>query len=121
MKFVIFKSYGPNYIPKEFFEKHEIPYVTKYGDMALPVDGCVVKRTDERLIMFVEEKFKEYINSELSSKETVKALLESKRICYIQGGLEIVELPKGTKYRICDYDGSEYVETENEIEWLVAD
>lgn len=34
--------------------------------------------------------------------------------------LEIVELEPGTRYRIQEYDGAEWVETEADIEWSVA-
>jgi hypothetical protein len=32
----------------------------------------------------------------------------------------IVDLKPGTKYRITEYDGSEWIETEDDIEWSVA-
>lgn len=34
--------------------------------------------------------------------------------------LTIEELPKGTLYRICEYDGYEYIETSDSIAWKVA-
>lgn len=34
--------------------------------------------------------------------------------------LRIIDLPEGTKYRITEYDGSEFVETENSVQWKVA-
>lgn len=36
------------------------------------------------------------------------------------GCLSFKYLPKGTKYRIMDYDGAEYIETEKDIEWFVV-
>ena len=32
----------------------------------------------------------------------------------------IIDLKPGTKYRITEYDGSEWIETEDDIEWSVA-
>jgi hypothetical protein len=32
----------------------------------------------------------------------------------------IVELPKGTKYYIVEYDGFEHIETIDDIKWLTA-
>ena len=34
--------------------------------------------------------------------------------------LVIEDLPAGTKYRIQEYDGSEWIETESDIEWNIA-
>ena len=34
--------------------------------------------------------------------------------------LLVVELLPGTLYRICDYDGNEYIETADTIDWSVA-
>lgn len=34
--------------------------------------------------------------------------------------LEIVELEPGTRYRIREYDGSEHIERESDIQWSVA-
>jgi hypothetical protein len=34
--------------------------------------------------------------------------------------LTIKDLPPGTRYRIQEYDGSEWIETEADIEWLIA-
>lgn len=32
----------------------------------------------------------------------------------------IIEIPSGTAYRICEYDGAEYVEYRDEIDWEIA-
>lgn len=34
--------------------------------------------------------------------------------------LKIIDLPPGTKYRIQEYDGNEWVETEDGIDWRIA-
>jgi hypothetical protein len=33
---------------------------------------------------------------------------------------KVVDIPKGTKFKIREYDGSEYIETYKEKDWLVA-
>ena len=35
-------------------------------------------------------------------------------------GLEVVWIPQGTRFRVTEYDGSETLETEYDIEWEVA-
>jgi hypothetical protein len=35
--------------------------------------------------------------------------------------LEVVEIPRGAAYRIAEYDGAEYIEYRDEIEWLIAE
>jgi hypothetical protein len=34
--------------------------------------------------------------------------------------LVIEELPKGTRYRIDEYDGYEHIETESDVDWRIA-
>ena len=34
--------------------------------------------------------------------------------------LVVVDIPAGTRYRIREYDGREWIETEDEIDWRVA-
>ena len=62
--------------------------------------GWDIERTDPILVQVVEE-LGEAANSEYSD------------LC-------IRELEPGTKYRLQEYDGSEWIETEEEIEWSVA-
>lgn len=59
-----------------------------------------LSRTDPFLVQVVEEMGKA-VNTRYSA------------LC-------IREVPKGTRYRIEEYDGSEAVITEDEMEWLVA-
>ncbi len=63
--------------------------------------GCVdVQRNDPILVRVVEEL------GPLASN--------------YHANLVVREIPKGTKYRIQEYDGLERVETEDDIEWAVA-
>jgi hypothetical protein len=50
--------------------------------------------------------------------EVIKELGTNANAIYAQ--LEIVSLPIGTKYRICEYEGSEYIETIESIRWKIA-
>jgi hypothetical protein len=50
--------------------------------------------------------------------EVIKELGTNANAIYAQ--LEIVSLPVGTKYRICEYEGSEYIETIESIRWKIA-
>lgn len=35
--------------------------------------------------------------------------------------LVVIDIPKGTAYRIEEYDGFEYIECRDEIEWEIAE
>jgi hypothetical protein len=59
----------------------------------------VLKRTDPILIQLVKELGKE--------------------VNYLSK-LVIYKIPKGTKYRIVEYDGFECIETRDSIDWLTA-
>lgn len=59
-------------------------------------------RTDPRLIEYIEK-------------------FGSKAASGIFSHLKVVEIPKGTKYYISEYDGCESVVTEDDIKWEVAD
>jgi len=50
--------------------------------------------------------------------EVIKELGTNANALYAQ--LEIVSLPVGTKYRICEYDGIEHIETIDSINWNIA-
>jgi len=50
--------------------------------------------------------------------EVIKELGTNANALYAQ--LEIVSLPVGTKYRICEYEGSEHIETIESIIWKIA-
>lgn len=62
-----------------------------------------IERTDPALVQMIEE-----LGDEAADNYHPLA------------AFEIVTLPKGTKYRIQEYDGDEWVETENDIVWSIA-
>lgn len=33
---------------------------------------------------------------------------------------KVIDIPKGTKFKIREYDGSEYIETYNADDWMIA-
>lgn len=50
--------------------------------------------------------------------EVIKEL--GKKANGMYADLEIISLPIGTKYRICEYEGSEHIETIDSIRWKIA-
>ena len=50
--------------------------------------------------------------------QTVEELQDKAMDDYAQ--LEITDIPAGTKYRIREFDGLEWIETEDEIKWKIA-
>lgn len=67
-----------------------------------PVDDCDRFRHDSRLIEYIEKY------------GTEKASGDGSR-------LVVVEVPKGKKYIVVDYDGFEEVKTIDDFDWEVAD
>ena len=99
MKIVINNCYGGFSASENFFKEYGIPY-EKYGSTVMPATEINL-RTDPRLIEYIETH-------------------GSKMASGISAELIVVEIPKGTKYRITEYDGNEDIETENDIAWNVA-
>lgn len=101
MKIVINDSYGDFGISKHFFELYQIPYIEYYGS-AHATDPNFDGRKDPRLIDYIEN-----YGSDIASGPYSK--------------LKVVEIPKGTLYRITEYDGWESIEYNDSIGWEVAD
>ena len=99
MKIVINCCYGGFGVSENFLRAYNIPYTkTSYGSYYAEED---IGRTDPRLIEYIEAH-----GSEMASNSYSK--------------LVVVEIPKGTKYRITEYDGYEGIETENDLDWDIA-
>lgn len=106
MKVLLKTSYGPFSLRKEIFEKLDIPYHSislSYYEECLVPNKPISKTKMNKLIEWVEYLGTEYV--------------ADPNHCYLQ----VVDIPKGTAYRICDYDGSEYVEYRDEIDWKIAE
>lgn len=106
MKVLLKTSYGPFSLRKEIFEKLAIPYhniaLSFYEEWLVP-NKPISKTKTNKLIEWVEGFGSEYV--------------ANPKFCYF----EVVDIPKGTAYRICEYDGSEYVEYRDEIDWKIAE
>lgn len=99
MKIVINACYGGFGVSKEFLKAYNIPYTkTSYGTFYANES---VERTDPRLIEFIETN-----GSEMASGPYSR--------------LVVREIPKGTLYRITEYDGYEGIETADSIGWEIA-
>ncbi len=92
MKIVINNCYGGFGVSDKFLEHYGIA-----RNM-----GCDIDRQDERLIEYIET-----YGSKAASDSFAHLVIE--------------EVPSGTYYRICEYDGLEWIECRDEINWLVAD
>ena len=106
MKLLLKTSYGPFSLRKEIFEKLDIPYhniaLSSCEECLIP-NKSISKTKMNKLIEWVECLGSEYV--------------ANPKFCYF----EVVNIPKGTAYRICDYDGYEYIEYRDEIEWKIAE
>ena len=91
MKVVINQRYGGFSVSNKFMEHYGIPI-----SMAYDID-----RYDSRLIEYIET-----YGSEAASGWAAN--------------LVIVDIPPETYYRINEYDGYEFIEYRDEVEWLVA-
>ena len=99
MKIVINACYGGFNVSESFLKEYNIPYEkTTFGSVYATES---VERTDPRLVEYIETH-----GSEMASGHFSK--------------LVVREIPKGTKYRITEYDGYEGIETENDIDWEIA-
>jgi len=84
------------------FEESQEFWTDFYIDAAHeePFDFRSISRSDEHLIALVEE-FGALANGSASR-------------------LEIIDLPSGQQYRICEYDGKEWLEFPSDITWQIA-
>lgn len=104
MKIVINDSYGGFTISEDALKYMGVPYRNDWGyivPIAYQWLGSLECRTNEKLIEFIEKFGSESAGGSFSN-------------------LVIKEVPKGTLFRIQEYDGSEWVETADEIDWWKA-
>lgn len=99
MKIVINTSYGGFRVSQEFCEYYNIPYKIDTG-MCFAKEH--ISNKDERLINYIE---------------TFGSMAASDKYSH----LVVVDIPKGTTYRICEYDGAEFIEYRDEIKWEIAE
>ena len=103
MKIVINAAYGGFELSKEFYQHYKIPIIeTEYSFYPAKDDWTENFRTDARVIEYIENFGADKASGPYSH-------------------LKIVEVPKGTRYRIREYDGQEWIETENDIDWEIAE
>lgn len=106
MKLLLKTSYGPFSLRKEIFEKLDIAY---HNISLSSCEECLVpnkpisKTKINKLIEWIERFGSEYV--------------VNPKFCYF----EVVDISKGTAYRICEYDGAEYVEYRDEVDWKIAE
>lgn len=104
MKIVINKCFGGFGISAEAYGYMGIPYrpVFNSDDFVCPIKGTDEDfRTNDKLIEFIEKYGSERASGKCSE-------------------LKIVEIPKGTRYRITEYDGMEGIETDSSVDWETA-
>lgn len=103
MKIVINKCFGGFGISPEAYEYMGVQYKSICDtDFVYPINGSQEDfRTNDKLIEFIEK-----YGSERASGRCAK--------------LKIVEIPKGTRYRITEYDGMEDIEADSSIGWETA-
>lgn len=75
-------------------------YTTSPGEEDQFFSSRNISRTDETLIEVIEQ-----LGAEANGRFA---------------DLKIIDLQPGTKYRIQEYDGSEWIETEADFEWSIA-
>lgn len=102
MKIVINKSYGSLQLSKDFYEYYNIPYKENNGVCYTEEPWTEDIRRDFRLIVYIEK-------------------FGSKSASGIFSRLEVVEIPKGTKYFIDVCAGCESIVREDDIKWEIAD
>lgn len=105
MKIVINDSYGGFAISEDALKYMGVPYRNDWGGYIVPIAyqwlGSLECRTNEKLIEFIEKFGSESASGRFSH-------------------LVIKEVSKGTLFRIREYDGSEWIETADEIDWWKA-
>ena len=101
MKIVINSCFGGFEVSKYFLEYYDIPYDGHYNFYFPKNIEVESLRTDNRLIEFIE-KFGSKIASGKYSE------------------LKVVEIPKGTLYKINEYDGLETIKYKENDDWSIA-
>lgn len=99
MKIIISEGYGGFHVSEDFCKYYNIPY-ERVCDSCRPEED--ITRKDPRLIEYIEK----YGGQKASGR---------------YNNLVVKTIPNGTAYRICEYDGSEYIEYRDEIEWEIAE
>ena len=100
MKVLLKNSYGPRSLNKNFCKEFNIEYTNSVSD-----NCCIPTKWTEEL------------------EELCINQVESRGSDYVAGSychFTIVDIPKGRKYRILDYDGYEYIEYADDIIWKIA-
>ena len=100
MKIVINAAHGGFHVSEDFLKHYNIPY--EMNDFNIPVPKETITRTDKRLIEYIKTHGSKAASSRLSN-------------------LVVKKIPAGTAYRISEYDGYEYIEYRDEIEWQIAE
>lgn len=99
MKIVINEAYGLFEMSEDFYKHYNIPCIYKYG-IRCPTEK--ITRKDKRLIEYIEQYGSQKASGGFSR-------------------LKLVDIPNGTAYRICEYDGAEYIEYRDKLKWEIAE
>ena len=103
MKIIINTAWGGFQLSKEFYDYYGIPCEKGFGASYCALEKWTEDvRKDPRVIEYIEN-------------------FGSRAASGIYSYLEVVEIPKGTKYYIEEYDSAESIVTEDDIEWEIAD
>ena len=102
MKIVVSEGYGGFHVSEDFCKYYNIPYETDEIVWRSCMSKEGITRKDPRLIEYIEK----YGSQKASGR---------------YNNLVVKNIPDGTAYRICEYDGSEYIEYRDEIEWETAE
>lgn len=104
MKVVVNNCYGGFKLSEEAYKYIGIPYKKEYG-FIFPENSDWLDsyecRTNHKLIEFIEKFGQDRASGNFSK-------------------LKIEEVPSGTLFRIQEYDGSEWIETEDDLKWWLA-
>lgn len=102
MKIVISTSHGGFRLSEDVLKYMGIPYImTDYETIPSVAIDSLEFRTNPKLIEFIEA-----FGSVCASGKWAN--------------LQIEEIPKGTLFRIQEYDSAEWIETSDDIDWWIA-
>lgn len=99
MKIVLNRNYRGFHVSKEFCDYYNIPY-DDWGTIIFPKE--TISHTDKRLIEYIEK-------------------FGSKQASGTTSVLDIIEIPRGTKFRIRENNGYEWIEKFDDDDWEVAE